>query len=127
MLLCDDAARKARIIREELRSLDDLCDLLGAGCVYDDEYAEIFSSFDEATAALLLGRIRAVWEEGALRPLDEIEWQEALANWFNRLGADCRERIRRPIQNARRLNRRAFLSFLRQSAFRILHNTLKFP
>ncbi|MCQ4895339.1 DUF6179 domain-containing protein [Anaerotruncus sp. DFI.9.16] len=94
VLLCDDAARKARIIREELRSLDDLCDLLGAGCVYDDEYAEIFSSFDEATAALLLGRIRAVWEEGALRPLDEIEWQEALANWFNRLGADCRERIR---------------------------------
>ena len=94
VLLCDDAARKARIIREELRSLDDLCDLLGAGCVYDDEYAEIFSSFDEATAALLLGRIRAVGEEGALRPLDEIEWQEALANWFNRLGADCRERIR---------------------------------
>lgn len=67
MLLCDDAARKARIIREELRSLDDLCDLLGAGCVFDDEYAEIFSSFDEATAALLLGRIRAVWEERALR------------------------------------------------------------
>ncbi|MBC3937306.1 hypothetical protein D4A47_00160 [Anaerotruncus massiliensis (ex Liu et al. 2021)] len=94
VLLCDDAARKAQIIREELRSLDDLCDLLGAGCVYDDEYAEIFSSFDEATAALLLGRIRAVWEEGALRPLDEIEWQEAFANWFNRLGADCRERIR---------------------------------
>lgn len=94
VLLCDDAARKARIIREELRSLDDLCDLLGAGCVFDDEYAEIFSSFDEATAALLLGRIRAVWEEGALRPLDEIEWQEAFANWFNRLGADCRERIR---------------------------------
>lgn len=94
VLLCDDAARKARIIREELRSLDDLCDLLGAGCVFDDEYAEIFSSFDEATAALLLGRIRAVWEEGALRPLDEIEWQEAFADWFNRLGADCRERIR---------------------------------
>lgn len=94
VLLCDDAAHKAQIIREELRSLDDLCDLLGAGCVYDDEYAEIFSSFDEATAALLLGRIRAVWEEGALRPLDEIEWQEAFANWFNRLGADCRERIR---------------------------------
>ena len=94
VLLCDDAARKARIIREELRSLDDLCDLLGAGCVFDDEYAEIFSSFDEATAALLLGRIRAVWEERALRPLDEIEWQEAFADWFNRLGADCRERIR---------------------------------
>ena len=94
VLLCDDAARKARIIREELRSLDDLCDLLGAGCVFDDEYAEIFSFFDEATAALLLGRIRAVWEEGALRPLDEIEWQEAFADWFNRLGADCRERIR---------------------------------
>lgn len=94
VLLCDDAARKARIIREELRSLDDLCDLLGAGCVFDDEYAEIFSSFDEATAALLLGRIRASWEEGALRPLDEIEWQEAFADWFNRLGADCRERIR---------------------------------
>ena len=94
MLLCDDAARKARIIREELRSLDDLCDLLGAGCVFDDEYAEILSFFDEATAALLLGRIRAVWEEGALRPLDEIEWQEAFADWFNRLGADCRERIR---------------------------------
>ena len=94
VLLCDDAARKARIIREELRSLDDLCDLLGAGCVFDDEYAEIFSFFDEATAALLLGRIRAVWEEVALRPLDEIEWQEAFADWFNRLGADCRERIR---------------------------------
>ena len=94
VLLCDDAARKARIIREELRSLDDLCDLLGAGCVFDDEYAEIFSSFDEAPAALLLGRIRASWEEGALRPLDEIEWQEAFADWFNRLGADCRERIR---------------------------------
>lgn len=94
VLLCDDAGRKAQIIREELRSLDDLCDLLGAGCVFEDEYAEVFSCFDEVSASLLLSRIRAAWEEGILRPLDEIEWQEAFAGWFNRLDSESRERIR---------------------------------
>lgn len=94
MLLCDDAARKARIIREELRASTTSATCSARGASSTTNTRKSFPPLTRRPAALLLGRIRAVWEEGALRPLDEIEWQEAFADWFNRLGADCRERIR---------------------------------
>lgn len=98
VLLCDEAEGKAQVIREELRSLDDLCDLLGAGCILDNEYDAVFSSFDEPTRALLLTRVRGEWEDGQFCPLDGIEWQVAFAGWINRLGPEARESLHKLSQ-----------------------------
>lgn len=90
ILLCDSVASKIRILRDEVRSLDDLCDLLDADCVFDDEFPAVFASFDAATAALLLTRASADLKDGVLLPQTETEWQLRLIRFVNGLGAEPR-------------------------------------
>lgn len=95
VLLCDDADERVRIIRTELRSLDDLCDLLAADCIFGEEFLAVYASFDDITRALLLTRIPTVWDdENLMRVQNAHDWQKQFTVFFNALEPDTRRHLR---------------------------------
>ena len=95
VLLCDDADERVKIIRTELRSLDDLCDLLAADCIFEEEFLSVYASFDDFTCALLLTRIPTVWEdENRMRVQNVYDWQKQFSIFFNALQPDARRGLR---------------------------------
>lgn len=95
VLLCDNADERVKIIRTELRSLDDLCDLLAAGCIFEEEFLSVYASFDDLTRALLLTRVSTIWEEeNRMRVQHAYDWQKQFSIFFNALAPDARRGLR---------------------------------
>lgn len=86
ILLCETAAEKAQIIENEIRSLDDLTDALGAFCIFDDEFAELFAAFDDSVCALLLHVTPCdIVGSKVVVQNDGVDWQVHLASYLNSL------------------------------------------
>lgn len=88
--LTDSPDGKAQILRDELRSLDDLCDMLSEGCIGEEDFDTVFAALGDETCALLLSRVGydIPPENGAL-PLprdDAPEWQPQLTAYLSELG-----------------------------------------
>lgn len=54
---CSVVSHKLEIIWEEVRSFRDMVDVLGADCIFGDEYYEVFSSFGDLELAMLLSEL----------------------------------------------------------------------
>lgn len=93
ILLCTSAADKMQILRTELHSLSDLCDILSSDCLFGEEYSELFELFDDASCALLLTRMPYPAENGKLPLAGEFEWQLRFARFFNDLDAERSSKI----------------------------------
>ncbi|MEG0772041.1 MAG: DUF6179 domain-containing protein [Clostridium sp.] len=54
---CSEVEDKIKIIREEISSLKDLMDVLGADCIFDEEFFQVFKALDDFEIALILKTI----------------------------------------------------------------------
>jgi hypothetical protein len=85
---CITVEEKIRIIREEIHSLKDLVDTLGADCIFENEYMELFRALDKFEIALL---IRATSTNKAFDneygTESEKEWQRKLKEYLQGLDA----------------------------------------
>ena len=94
LLLCDQPERKAQIIQTEVRSLEDLRDLLDGGSVFEEELPGLFAQLDDATCALLLTccPVETAGRQVALGG-DSDPWQDALADYVNQLEPQRRSNL----------------------------------
>lgn len=85
---CITVEEKIKIIREEIHSLKDLVDTLGADCIFENEYMELFRALDKFEIALL---IRATSTNKAFDneygTESEKEWQRKLKEYLQELDA----------------------------------------
>lgn len=91
---CSIAEEKIKIIRKEFHSLKDLVDVLGADCIFGDEFIEIFKSLDSFEIALLIksaSNIENVDKEYGTE--SEKEWHEKLELYFQSLDSVRKEDI----------------------------------
>lgn len=91
---CRNVEDKIKIIREEIHSLEDLVDVLGSDCIFDDEFINVFKALDDFEIALLLKYIpndstvdRDYGIEG------EKEWHGKLRNYLSDLEEVKKEEI----------------------------------
>jgi hypothetical protein len=54
VLQCTDTAEKVELIRNAAHGLQDFCDLLGADCLYDDEFTAVYEALTDRELAMLL-------------------------------------------------------------------------
>lgn len=91
---CKSADDKIKIIREEIHSLEDLVDVLGSDCIFDDEFIDVFKALDDFEIALLLKYIpndSAVHREYGTE--GEKEWHGKLQNYLSDLEEVKKEEI----------------------------------
>lgn len=72
---CRHVSDKLAIIKKHVNNIDDLADLLGASCLYGDEFETLFETLDEMALALLWQRA-----EG-----DDLHVSEAESEWHRAL------------------------------------------
>ena len=51
---CNEVKEKIQIIRENIKSLEDLVDILDSECIYGEEYIEIFDELSDEEIALVM-------------------------------------------------------------------------
>lgn len=72
---------KIKIIKDEINSLIDLVDVLGADCIFNDEFEKIFDSLSDSDLALLLKYIPDI------EHIDFYYGTEAEKQWHNKLNS----------------------------------------
>ncbi|HAK42727.1 MAG TPA: hypothetical protein DCM59_08555, partial [Clostridium sp.] len=72
---------KIKIIKDEIKSLIDLVDVLGADCIFNDEFEKIFDSLSDSDLALLLKYIPDIGY------IDFYYGTEAEKQWHNKLNS----------------------------------------
>lgn len=91
---CSNTEAKTRLIREEIHSLEDLLDVLGADCIFEDEYIDIFKALDTFEMALIAKNIYNDEEFKTDYMLEnEKEWKIRFKEYFEGLKAVERENI----------------------------------
>lgn len=70
-----DVKEKIRILNKEITSLEDLVDVLGADCIFDDELIEVFDSFENMKIALLLKYSKI--------PINVTDYDEFEKEWYD--------------------------------------------
>lgn len=91
---CRSVENKMKIIREEIHSLEDLVDVLGSDCIFDDEFIDVFKALDDFEIALLLKYIpndSTVDSDYGIE--GEKEWHGKLRNYLNDLEEVKKEEI----------------------------------
>lgn len=90
---CEDVKEKIEIIREEFHSLKDLVDVLGADCIFEDEFIEVFKALDDFEIALLLKEISSEHDDNDYGTESEKEWHEKLREYLDIMDSKRREKI----------------------------------
>ena len=93
VLLCETGTEKARIIQQKLRSLSDLFDLMESGCIFEEEYLELFPLLGDVACALLLSRLTVEQEDGWIDLGGAGEWADYFSDYLNALPADQQEKL----------------------------------
>lgn len=91
---CRNVEDKMKIIKEEIHSLEDLVDVLGSDCIFDDEFIDVFKALDDFEMALLLKYIpndSAVDRDYGIE--GEKEWHGKLRNYLSDLEEVKKEEI----------------------------------
>lgn len=96
---CSQVKDKIGIIREEVHSLEDLVDLLGAECIFGDEFFHVFKALDAFEIALLIKRISndEIWDD-EYGTESEKEWHEKLKIYLESLECSKKEELIRMAQ-----------------------------
>lgn len=91
---CRYVKDKVGIIREEIHSLEDLVDILGAECIFGDEFFYIFQTLKDFEIALLIKRISndEIWDND-YGTEGEKQWHEKLKIYLENLDYAKKEEI----------------------------------
>lgn len=90
---CEDVEEKIEIIREEFHSLKDLVDVLGADCIFEDEFIEVFKVLDDFGIALLLKEISNEYDYHDHGTESEKEWHGKLYQYLDIIDSKRKEEI----------------------------------
>jgi hypothetical protein len=83
---CSKIEDKMKIIRDELHSLQDLVDVLGADCIFDEEFIYIFKGLEDFELALLLKYLPSNESmDSDYGTESEKEWHEKLKEYLGTL------------------------------------------
>ncbi len=102
LLQCRDAAAKVSLIRSEVHSLEDLREILGAVCIFGDEYEAVFDLLGDCEMALLVAEFfadalftgsKALIVDEWHGPENEIYWLKQLSNYLTNGDDSRREKI----------------------------------
>lgn len=85
VMLAETAKEKVQILQSELRSLEDLTDLLASGSIFEDEFEQLFTLFDPVTLAMLLSVSPVTITGQTLAIQTDLEWQTALVSCLNQM------------------------------------------
>jgi len=85
---CRYISDKISIIKREIHSITDLVDIFEGYCIFDNEFFDIFRSFEDMELALLLNR-QSKYSE------DEKEWHDRLNCFFKEIDLTRRDRIKK--------------------------------
>lgn len=93
---CQSVTDKISIIQKEIHSMTDMVDLLGASCLFDDEFEALYRSLDDVALALVYKRLPThVIDPGLHITESEQAWQGALVRYLDEVDAARGDRIRR--------------------------------
>ncbi|MBK1811942.1 hypothetical protein JHL18_15075 [Clostridium sp. YIM B02505] len=93
---CHRVEEKIAIINDEIHSLKDLVDVLGADCIFEDEFIEVFKALKDFEIALLIkatSTSKAFDDEYGTE--SEKEWQRKLKEYLDCLNALRKEELLR--------------------------------
>jgi len=89
---CQDGQAKFAVIKSEIHSLEDLIEVLGSYCIFDEEYNVIFSQMEEHDLAVLVADLRDDYElvddkfvfnvDRWHRTENELYWQKQLISYL---------------------------------------------
>ena len=79
--VCSNGERKADLIKAEIRNIEDLKDIFGAYCIFDDEYKFIFDTMSDFELKLLASEI-SDFEDWHLTE-NEAYWQAELIKYLH--------------------------------------------
>lgn len=85
VMLAETAKEKVQILQSELRSLEDLTDLLASGSIFEDEFEQLYTLFDPVTLAMLLSVSPVTLTGQTLTIQTDLEWQAALVSYLNQM------------------------------------------
>jgi hypothetical protein len=93
---CSKVEDKMKIIREELHSLQDLVDVLGADCIFDEEFSCIFKGLEDFELSLLLKYLpNNESMDSDYGTESEKEWQEKLKEYLGTIDELKKDEIMR--------------------------------
>ena len=84
---------KLTIITQRIHSFTDLVDLLGAGCLFDAEFTDLFGTLGNAELALLYQTAKADGADDLHRSAAQQDWQRAFFDYWNTLTPARRDEI----------------------------------
>ena len=91
---CNNVEDKIKIIREEFHSLKDLVDILGADCIFGDEFIHVFKALDDFEIALLFKYTpQGEFMDSDYGTESEREWHEKLKVYLDSFDEDRRGEI----------------------------------
>lgn len=93
VMLAETAQEKVDILRNELRSLADLADLLASGSIFEEEFEQMYALMDPITLAMLLTISPVSCTGETLSISSDLEWQTVLAQFLNGLEENRKEKI----------------------------------
>ena len=91
ILTCDSPIEKIRLVGENIKSIDDLIDILNVECLFGEEYTMYFESLDEVVIILLYKYISSMGYDENF----ELEWHEKFNIFIENLAKDKLERVKR--------------------------------
>ncbi len=102
---CRFVSDKLTIIQQEVCSISDLVDLLGACCLFDDEYTELFHTLDDTVLAFLIQRLptQDCTEVYDYFPEHEKEWHEKFRQFLCCINSVRRKKLQYLADQIRRL------------------------
>ncbi|MDD7793431.1 DUF6179 domain-containing protein [Clostridium sp. 'White wine YQ'] len=96
---CNNVEDKIKIIREEFHSLKDLIDVLGADCIFGDEFIHVFKALDDFEIALLFKNTpQGEFMDSDYGTESEREWHEKLKVYLDSFDEDRKIEIIRISQ-----------------------------
>lgn len=97
---CRFTSDKIAIIKREVQSSGDMVDILGADCIFNDEFTSIFESLSDMELALLAKKLPNQSLEDSLHLTEsEKEWHNSLKNYMHKLEPAKRMQIQQFAEN----------------------------
>lgn len=90
IIACPLSIDKVQLIKNNIHSLEDLIDILGADCLYENEFYDLFQNLSQFEIALLFKNLTASSFESDY----EKEWQLKFSEYFSSLSEENQKVIR---------------------------------
>ena len=95
--VCENTEDKIKWIKEQVRHIEDLRDVLEADCLFDEEYTKVYESLEDVEIALLLNTLRIDMNDVMDVEINR-QWFDDLKNYLMQMPRKRQETIREVAQ-----------------------------